>query len=336
MIDLGAVEALIAVERAGSVHGAAADLGFTPSGVSQQIKRLERDLDTRLLDRAGRGVVLTAAGRRVVEEGRTLRDQVESLRSRLHAAGERPSGTVRLGAFSTAVRGIVAPLVQVVRADAHDLRLVVREVEPWDAVAEVAAGRLDLALVHRWEGVGLAIPPALRSEELFRDEADVLVHRESPLAARDRLVPRDLLDETWVCTPDGTICYEWFCHMFAREARVPRIDFRSLEFASHVELVARGLAVALVPRLGRGPLPAEVVAVPVGEPVPTRPVSAVWRATMTAAPAVRYLRESLRDVVGSSAGGTRDRPRPLDEDTTETTRRTRTRGREPRDDVEVA
>ena len=44
------------------------------------------------------------------------------------------------------------------------------------------------------------------------------------------------------------------------------------------------------------PLPADVVAVPVREPVPTRPVTVVWRATMTDAPAVRYLRERLRTV----------------------------------------
>ncbi|MBD5785198.1 LysR family transcriptional regulator [Cellulosimicrobium terreum] len=297
MIDLTAVDSLVAVDRTGTVHGAARDLGYTPSAVSQQVKRLERELGVRLLDREGRGVVLTAAGRRVVDEGLVLRAQVEALRSRLHDAGARPTGTVRLGTFSTAVRGVVAPLAAAVRADEPDLRLVVQETEPWDAVAAVAAGTLDLALVHHWEGVGLTVPPSLRREELFRDEADVLVHRSSPLAARAVLTPADLLDETWVSTPDGTICYEWFCHMFATAPRVPRIDYRCLEFASQVQLVAHGLAVALVPRLGRGPLPPDVVAVPVREPVPTRPVTVVWRSTMTDAPAVRYLRERLRDVV---------------------------------------
>jgi len=95
MIDLAAVDALIAISRTGTVHGAAADLGFTPSAVSQQIKRLERDLGARLLDREGRGVVLTAAGRRVVDEGGMLRERVEELRSRLHDAGALPVGCRR-------------------------------------------------------------------------------------------------------------------------------------------------------------------------------------------------------------------------------------------------
>ncbi|WP_460772944.1 LysR family transcriptional regulator [Microbacterium sp. GXF7504] len=294
MIDLAAVDALLAVSRTGTVHGAAAELGFTPSAVSQQVKRLERDLGARLLDRAGRGVVLTAAGRRVVEEGQALREQVESLRSRLHDAQARPTGTIRLGTFSTAARGILPGILVAVRDRYPDLRVTVQEQDPWDAVAAVAAGTLDIALVHHWEGVGLTMPPSLRSEELFRDVADVLVPAGDPLAGRPAVVPADIRDRIWACTPDGTICHEWFCHMFRGEAQPPRIDYRCLEFASQIELVAAGLAVALVPRLGRGRLPEGVVAVPVEDPVPTRPVTLVWRATMTEAPAVRAIRELLR------------------------------------------
>ncbi|MCX6502514.1 MAG: LysR family transcriptional regulator [Microbacterium sp.] len=293
MIDLFAVDALLAIARTGTVHAASAELGFTPSAVSQQIKRLERDLGARLLDRAGRGVVLTAAGRRVVDEGALLREQVESLRSRLHDAQARPTGTIRLGAFATAVRGIVPGLVLRVRDQHPDLRVTVQELDPWNAVDAVAAGTLDVAIVHHWEGVGLALPPSLRSEELFRDVADVLLPADDPLAGATAVTPADIRDRTWASTPDGTICYEWFCHMFRGEPSPPRIDYWCLEFASQGELVAAGVAVALVPRLGRGRLPDGVVAVPVHDPVPTRPVTLVWRATMTEAPAIRALRELL-------------------------------------------
>lgn len=294
MIDLDAVGALIAVSRSGSVHGAARELGFTPSAVSQQIKRLERDLGTALLDREGRGVVLTAAGRRVVDEGAMLRDQVESLRARIHDAEARPSGTIRVAAFSTAVRGVLPDVIARVRHGAPDLRMTVNEIDPWDAVAAVAAGTQDLAVIHHWEGVGIALPPTLSSEELFRDVADVLVHADDPLAARPAVTPADLAERIWASTPDGTICYEWFCHMFRGAPQVPRIDYWCVEFASQMQLVAADAAVALVPRLGRGRLPDGVVAVPVHEPVPTRPVIAVWRTSMTDSPAVRYVRAQLR------------------------------------------
>ncbi len=65
------------------------------------------------------------------------------------------------------------------------------------------------------------------------------------------------------------------------------------EYASQVEAVRAGLAVALVPRLGRPPLPDGVVAVPVSSPAPTRQLLLIWRTTMTDSAAVRELRARL-------------------------------------------
>ena len=298
MIDLAAVASLVAVERCGTVGGAATELGYTPSAVSQQVKRLERQGGATLLERAGRGVVLTAAGRRLVEEGRVLGDEVERLRSRLQGDGGHPSGLLRLAAFSTAVRGIVPPLLAELALRAPDLDVVVHEVEPWDAVAEVAAGRTDVAIVHRWEGMRFHVPPSLRGAPVLTDVADLLVHQDDPLAQRDAVTPVDLLDHVWVSTPEGTICHEWFGHMFRDTPRPPRVAYRCVEFASQVELVAQGLAVALIPRLGRGRLPDSVVALPVHDPEPTRRVDVHWRASMSEAPAVAAVLAALRQVPG--------------------------------------
>ncbi len=74
---------------------------------------------------------------------------------------------------------------------------------------------------------------------------------------------------------------------------LPRVRFWSWEFASQVRLVEVGVAVALVPRLGRGPLPPGVVAVPVTDPVPTRMIEVLWRESASASPSVRHVRERL-------------------------------------------
>ena len=62
MIDAAALRALTLIADTGSVAAAAEALGFTPSAVSQQVKRLEAQVGVALLARAGRGVVLTSAG----------------------------------------------------------------------------------------------------------------------------------------------------------------------------------------------------------------------------------------------------------------------------------
>lgn len=295
MMDLAALQSLVAVEATGSVAAAATELGFTPSAVSQQIKRLERDLAVPLLERAGRGVVLTRQGRALVEDGRQVLAAVEEAAARARRHDDAVTGAVRLVAFSTAVRGLVAPVLAAVGRSAPGVTLSLTEQDPADAVATVAGGRADLGVVHNWVGVPLHLPPHLEVEVLGGDVADVLVHRSHPLAGRDRVTPGELLDETWVSTGVGTICHAWFLHMYAGFPRPPRVAYWAGEFASHLRLVEEAGAVALVPRLGRGPLPAAVVALPVTDPVPARHVQAVWRRSQGASPALQHVLAALRD-----------------------------------------
>src|ERR1700734_4274126 len=81
MIDLVALDSLRAVGAHGSVTAAADALGFTPSAVSQQVKRLEKQTGVPLLERVGRGVMLTRHGRHLVEQGTRLLSDLEELQS---------------------------------------------------------------------------------------------------------------------------------------------------------------------------------------------------------------------------------------------------------------
>ena len=293
MMDLAALRALVAVDLTGSVAAAAEDLGFTPSAVSQQINRLERSVGVPLLERAGRGVVLTRNGRSLVDDGRDLLAAVEQAESRARRLDGALTGRLRVVSFATAVRGLLAPTLARVATSAPDLVVSLEERDPADGVSAVASGQADLGVVHNWPGVPLHLPGTVDAEDLGADVADVLVPRGHRLARRRRVRPADLLDEPWVSTPPGTICHSWFLHMYAGFARPPRVAFWAGEFASHVALVAQALAVALVPRLGRGALPDDVVAVALVDPVPQRSVQAVWRRTQTHDPALRHVVDAL-------------------------------------------
>jgi DNA-binding transcriptional LysR family regulator len=107
------------------------------------------------------------------------------------------------------------------------------------------------------------------------------------------VTPADLLDESWASTPVGSICHGWFSYMFAGFAVPPPVRYWSWEFASQQRLVAERVAVALVPRLGRGPLPDEVVAVPVTDPVPTRVIELLWRDSLSVSHTLRHVRARL-------------------------------------------
>lgn len=295
MIDLAALRSLHAVDVHGSVVGAAQALGFTPSAISQQVKRLERQTGIALLERVGRGVILTGHARLLVDTGARLLDDLEQLEAGLQQSVGTVAGHIRLVAFSTAMRGLVAPVARGL-LDAHpDLELTLVEREPWDTIDLVAGGQYEMGVVHTWGDVPIDVPDHLDRTSIAADVADVIVHRDHRLAPRHSVTPHDLVDEGWIATPDGTICRQWLGRMYDGTGRRPRIAHESLEFESHLSLARAGLGIALVPRLGRAALDPELVAVTVTDPVPTRDVVVVHRRTMGEAPAIRAVLAALVD-----------------------------------------
>lgn len=295
MIDLDAVISLRAVATQGSVAAAATALGYTPSAVSQQVKRLERDTGVALLERVGRGVVLTEAGTRLVVASTPILADVERLRAdlQLSAAEGGVVGEIRIAAFSTVVRGLITAVLAELAERHPDLRLPLRESEPWETIALVASGQRDLGVVHRWGGVALAMPDHLVATPLFTDVADIVMHRDHPLADRDVLHPADLAAEPFVATFEATICRQWLRRLFDGVPNAPRVVHESMEFQNHLELARAGLAVALVPRLGRGDLGPDLVAVPTIDPASTRDVLAVHRRTQADSPALQVALDAV-------------------------------------------
>ena len=302
MIDLVALDALRAVDAHGSVVAAADALGFTPSAVSQQVKRLEKQTGVPLLERVGRGVMLTRHGRHLVDQGGRLLAGLEELQAGLQQQAGTVAGHLRLTAFSTAVRGLVAPTLPAVLRAHPELRVTVTEREPWEAIGLVATGQADLGVVHTYGDIPLPVPDHLARTPLTRDIAEVIVPRGHPLAGRAVVTTRDLAGQDWIATAEGTICRQWLHRMFDGTGRLPRVAHVSMEFESHLALVRAGLGVALVPRLGRAPLGPELAAVPVADPVPGREIIAVHRASMGDSPALAALLSALSGITAGAAG----------------------------------
>ncbi|MBC7630478.1 MAG: LysR family transcriptional regulator [Flavobacterium sp.] len=276
----------MAVHDHGSVVAAAAELGFTPSAVSQQIKRLGRQSRSPVLER------------------------VENL----PAAPGPLTGSFRLASFSSACRGLVAPLLARLQVSAPELEVTLLENDPRESVVIVVIvviverGGADLALVHDWNTLPLNIPPSLPLVPLFADQADVLLPADHPLAGRDELETTDLTGERWVSTHPGSICHEWLVQMFAAHGTRPDIRFHDADYSTHAALVSHGVAVALMPRLGRVLLPPDVRLVPVVNPTPRRQVGSLWRRASTENQARQHVQTKLEKLVADTATRRATRP----------------------------
>lgn len=294
MIDVAALKALRSVAALGTLARAADELGFTASAVSQQIKRLERQVGVPVLAQAGRGVVLTPAGQALVDSApdvfQALERCAEAARS---VADGAPRGVLRVVAFSTAIRGLLAPALPSLSSRCPDLRVHLTEQDPDQALHSVYAGAADVALVHDADGLPAPLAPSMTQRHLHTDAGDVVMSRTHPLAERTAPLARaDLAGQAWVTSPPGTVCHQWFRRLFADAPEEPAVRHLVDDFATQLSLVAATDVIALIPRLARPPLGNELVARPL-RPRPKREVYAAWRRSADASPAIQAVLSEL-------------------------------------------
>lgn len=293
MLDLGRLKALHAVHAHGSIGAAATALGYTPSAVSQQISKLERETRTVLLERQGRGVTLTDAARLLVSTAEQLMSLVEQAEVALEERRGKPSGRLTVAAFPTAAYGLLPGVLAELAATHPAVELRLTEVDAHLSVDLVARGVVDLAVAHDWDIAPLPAPDGVERSLIGEDPCDVLVPEGHRLAGRGRLLRSDVAAERWICQPAGSVCHDWLVRTLREAGTEPDMAYQVGEYRTQVALVAAGLGIALVPRLGRGEIP-EGVRVLRLDPAPVRRLYALWRAGASRRPAIGVAVETLR------------------------------------------
>ncbi|MFC3578249.1 LysR family transcriptional regulator [Streptomyces yaanensis] len=293
MLNLERLRTLDALARHGSVSGAAEGLHVTTSAVSQQMAKLEREVGQRLLAKNGRGVRLTDAGRLLADHAARILSQVELAQADLEAQRGQVAGELRLSAFPTAARGLFPTALAALRAEHPALRLRSCELEPEAGIAGVVRGDLDLAVVLDWYNKPMPLPEGLVKAAILDDPADVAMPAGHRLADRAEVDLGEFADDEWITWRESDFCHEWLMFTLRSKGIEPRIGHRAAETHTQLALVAAGLGVCIAPLLGRDPMPAGVVTVPVRQRV-RRHVYVVWRADADRRPSIRTAVEALR------------------------------------------
>ncbi len=105
------LEAVLAIVRCGSFRAAAIELGMSTTAISNAVQKLERELGVLLFNRTTRSVSLTHTGRAFVAQIGPALEGIQQAMDIARADQDAPSGTLRINAFATAAREIMAPLV---------------------------------------------------------------------------------------------------------------------------------------------------------------------------------------------------------------------------------
>lgn len=149
-MDLRQLQYLVAVAEEGSVRGAARRLYMAQPPLSQALLRLERDLGVELFTRTSRGVVLTEAGRELVDRARDILHQVEDARSAVQATSPDEGSILRVGAVAGPLSAgeLTRPILDEFRAARPDVTVKLRDTSFDEQADLVASGVVDVALVR--------------------------------------------------------------------------------------------------------------------------------------------------------------------------------------------
>jgi LysR family hydrogen peroxide-inducible transcriptional activator len=276
--------------------GKAADASFVSQPtLSMQLKKLEKELGVQLIERNPRHVLLTDAGRQVVERAQLILAEVDNIHGIARQAADADAGTVRIGLFPTLAPYYLPHVVPQVHQRFPDLELLLVE-EKTDVVhRQLSEGRLDAAL--------MALPvidERLHVEPLFEEDFVLAVPADHRLARVEGPIDMSVLaDEHVLLLEEGHCLRDQALSVCQLVGASERSGFRATSLETLRQMVAAGVGVTLLPQLAVQPPVApspDVKLLHFAEPVPRRRIGMFWRPASVYRELLPRLADVMRDL----------------------------------------
>ncbi len=312
MLDTRRLKVLCEVASKGSFSGAAVSLGYTQPAISRQIAALEAEVGAMLVRRVPQGIVLTDAGRLLVDRGEPILARLRDVEVELQSLAGLEGGSLRLASFASAAASIVPLAIARFRELHPAVELSIVMADPIVSLPRLRAGELDMAISHdplsgrgdeelhvSASGNGGAEVPApgdLDVVHLLDDPMYVAMPVGHPLADADEVELASFAEEPWMLAttntcPDSRLFLR-ACHTAGFE---PRIAFQNDDYPAMLGFVAAGVGVALIPDMVARGVRDDVVVRNLHPAAPVRPIFAVLPAGYHS-PAATAMVDVLRDI----------------------------------------
>lgn len=299
--DVHALRVVKAIADEGSLTGAAAALGYSQPALSQLMKRLEQRLGVPVIERVGRSVRLTDAGRVLARHAPAVTAALGAAAGELAELRGLRAGRVRLVAFPSASPTVVPRLLTDLAAHHPGVAITYVEAEPPEAVEAVREDRADIALTFSYPGDrddphgpsarGLSV------REIGADELLAVLPTGHPAGRRERVDVADLADENWIAGCPR--CRGHLLQLCGRAGFEPRIGFETDNVVAVEGLVAQGIGVATLPRMAVESFPLMPGVITRGLPhAEARTLHVVTAHGAERVPAVRITLAALARVLG--------------------------------------
>jgi DNA-binding transcriptional LysR family regulator len=290
-VDVNRLRVFRAVVASGTVQAAAGNLGYSPSAVSQHLAALQRETGLTLFEKAGRGIVPTAAGRLLAARSDEVMDSLGRLTGLVADLREGRSGTLSIGTFASAGEAWIPHVAKALAIELPDVILTL-DIHDHDDAPRPPYD-IELSTEHPHDPPN--VTPGSRRYVLLDEPFVLLVPHDHHLAGRRQVPLGDLADERWIDDdPHDTSCGRILRAWWRAAGLNPHFVARTSDHHASIAFVAAGVGVAIVPRLALGMLPPAVAQVRVVDPEPTRRIVACVRDDTDRNPAVSRAMEILR------------------------------------------
>lgn len=294
MLDIHRLRVFRSVMASGTINAAAANLGYTPSNVSQQISALQRETGLVLFEKEGRGITPTEAARELLTRSddliahlARLEDEIDDLRS-----GRAASLTV--GYFASAGTSWMPTLARrlVDELPALTLQFVLTENANHGLVPDV---NLAIERAHEPESEGYRRTP------LVEDPYVIAVAASHPIAHRDSVALNELADESFIqFDAPHNACQQISTSACEAAGFQPRWAVYAEDHMTALSFAAAGVGICLLPVLATKLLPAGVCLVELSAPTPVRRLSVLVRESATPNPAASRVVEILQEIIAET------------------------------------
>lgn len=292
MLDVHRLRIFRAVVAAGSINGAASALGYTPSAISQHLTALQKETGLTLVEKRGRGIEPTAAGRTLAEEAAHVLERLAELESLVTDLRSGRVGSLSVSYFASAGAAWIPPIIAAITREYPRLRVDLRLIE----LAHDSSGDPDVEIYV--EGAASTSLRGYESVQLVSEPYVVVLPEDHPLAAREQVELAALQDEHWV---DNDVsrgpCRQAILDACSTVGFSPGFHIETHDYPTAISFVGAGIGITVLPRLGLGTLPPGLVVRPLINPTPMRTISVRTREAVRDNPAVQRIIALLREGV---------------------------------------
>lgn len=249
-ISTSHLQTFLAVMRTGSFAGAAAEIGYSPSNITQQMASLEREIGASLFIRSANSVTPTAEAFIFARQASRVLNEVEIMGAKSRTAPRSGRSQLRMGIFPSLATRILPHVLRHHGWDAIGVDLQVSIAEPWETAEQIRSGSvLDLAFVFQIGETGISWPSTIVREHIADDPFLVVVPQAWGFAEGAQVELGELASRPWIMQfPGGTdgIAIE---NRFRNLHFKPRVVAFCDDLHATPDLVASGMGAALLPAM---------------------------------------------------------------------------------------